>query len=335
MSQDPHAGQDPPRPPADDDATRMVSPADADATRKFSPADMPPPAPGSGPQPGPPPPSGQQPDPASGYGAPAGPAPGYDPQPGSAPRYRAQPRSTPGYSAPADPAPGYGAQPGSAPGYGAQPGSTPGYSAPADSTPGYGAQPGSTPGYGPQPPSYGEQIPYGQLPGSAPQYYQQPPTGYGPPGHDRQGPYGAPGGHPGGYGRPGYPPPPPGYGYAQPPGQPYVPGRFGPRPGTDDNSMAMLSHLLGLLVSWIGPLIIYLVRKDQSPYVRDHAAGALNFELTMFIGYLASMFLMFFFIGFLTLPAIYVVSLIFHIQAAVAANKGKHYRYPIAIPFIT
>ncbi|MFF0773133.1 DUF4870 domain-containing protein [Nonomuraea wenchangensis] len=190
---------------------------------------------------------------------------------------------------------------------------------------GYGQQPPSQPayGYGQQPPSqpaYG----YGQQPGSQPGYGygQQPPS---QPGY--------------GYGQqPGYgyqQQPPPGYGYAQPPGGPYVPGMYGPRPGTDDSTMAMLAHLLGLLASWIGPLIIYLIKRDQSPYVRDQAAEALNFQITMFIGYVVAAVLSVVFIGVLLLPVIWVLSLIFHIQAAVATNKGQRYRYPLSIRMIT
>ncbi|MEO3868351.1 DUF4870 domain-containing protein [Nonomuraea sp. B12E4] len=221
----------------------------------------------------------------------------------------------------------YGRQPGSAPGYGQQPGSAPGY--------------GQEYGYGQQPPSQG-QPGYGQ---SGPQ------PGYGQPGYGQPGPqpgYGQPGLQPGygqqnygqpGYGQPGYGPPPaygpgpqpPGYGH----GEPYVPGRFGPRPGTDDTTMAMLSHLSGLLVSWIGPLIIYLMKKDEAPYVRDQAAEALNFQLTMFIGYVVSAILMVVFIGFLLFPIIWILSLIFHIQAAMATTKGQNYRYPFAIRMIT
>ncbi|MCF6469558.1 DUF4870 domain-containing protein [Nonomuraea sp. MG754425] len=209
--------------------------------------------------------------------------------------------------------------------------------------PGYGHQPGSSPGYGPQGPSYGQaggygqsggygqQIPYGQQPGSAPNFDRQPPPGYAPPGG-----YGPPGGQ----GRPGYPPPggyapPPGHAQGQGPGQPYVPGRFGPRPGTDDTSMAMMSHLLGLLVSWVGPLIIYLMKKDESPYVRDQAAEALNFQITMFIGYLISGILVVVFVGVVLMPIIWILSLIFHIQAAMATNKGEPYRYPMSIRMIT
>ncbi|NUR87962.1 MAG: DUF4870 domain-containing protein [Nonomuraea sp.] len=165
----------------------------------------------------------------------------------------------------------------------------------------YGQQPGSQPQYGPQP---------GFRP--LPPPYVPPPPGYGQP--------------PPGYG------PQPGYGH---PGQPYVPGRFGPRRGTDDTTMAMLSHLLGLLVSWVGPLIIYLMKKDESPYVRDQAAEALNFQITMFIGYIVAGVLTIILIGLLLLPVVWLVSLIFHIQAAIATNKGENYRYPFAIRLIT
>ncbi|MEV4173458.1 DUF4870 domain-containing protein [Nonomuraea sp. NPDC049709] len=243
-----------------------------------------------------PPASGPQ---QPGYGQPNP----YGQQPGSQPGYGQQPSSQPGY----------GQQPSSQPGYGQQPS----YGQPPP--PGYGQQPGSQPGYG-QPGAYGQQIPYGQQApygqqsGSQPNYGQQPPPGYG---------------QPGAYGRPGA------HGYPPGPGEPYVPGRFGPRPGTDDTTMAMLSHLLGLLVSWIGPLIIYLMKKDESPYVRDQAAEALNFQITMFIGYLIAGILTVVFIGILLLPIVWILSLIFHIQAAMATNKGQPYRYPFSIRMIT
>ncbi|WP_219472317.1 DUF4870 domain-containing protein [Nonomuraea rhizosphaerae] len=204
--------------------------------------------------------------------------------------------------------PGYGGQPGSQPGYGAQPGSAPDY--------GYGAQPGSAPGYGGQP-GYGQQP--GSMPGHGGQSGPQQP-GYG---------YGQPPTSPPGYEQPGY-------GYAAPQQRPpHVPGAYGPRPGTDDTTMAMLAHLLGLLVSWIGPLIIYLMKKDESPYVRDQSAEALNFQITMFIGYLVAGLLSIVLIGLILFPIIWIVSLIFHIQAALAANRGENYRYPIAIRMVS
>ncbi|MEU6728331.1 DUF4870 domain-containing protein [Nonomuraea wenchangensis] len=197
--------------------------------------------------------------------------------------------------APQQPGYGYGEQPPSQPAYGY------GQQPPSQPAYGYGQQPGSQPGYG-----------YGQQPPSQPGYGYGQQSGYG---YQQQ--------------------PPPGYGYAQPPGGPYVPGMYGPRPGSDDSTMAMLAHLLGLLASWIGPLIIYLIKRDQSPYVRDQAAEALNFQITMFIGYIVAAVLSVVFIGVLLLPVIWVLSLIFHIQAAVATNKGQRYRYPLSIRMIT
>ena len=210
----------------------------------------------------------------------------------------------PGYVPP----PGSGAQPGYVPPPGS--GAQPGYGPPPGSgaQPGYGPPPGymPPPGQAPPPP-YGSQPGHGAAPPPGYGYGQQPPSGYGQPGH---------------YGPPQQ-------------GPPYVPGTYGPRPRTDDTTMAMLAHLLGLLVSWVGPLIIYLMKKDESPYVRDQAAEALNFQITMFIGYIVAALLSIVLIGLFLFPIIWIVSLIFHIQAAMAANRGANYRYPMTIRMIS
>lgn len=99
--------------------------------------------------------------------------------------------------------------------------------------------------------------------------------------------------------------------------------------------MAMIAHLLGLLTSFLGPLVIYLMRKDDSPYVRDQAAEALNFQITLMIAYFVSMFLAFLLIGFLLFPLVWIGSLVFTVMAAVAANRGDRYRYPMNIRFVS
>jgi uncharacterized Tic20 family protein len=99
--------------------------------------------------------------------------------------------------------------------------------------------------------------------------------------------------------------------------------------------MAMVSHLLGLLVSWVGPLIVYLMKKDESPYVRDQSAEALNFQITMFIGFIVAALFSIILIGLLLLPIVWIIALIFQIQAAIAAQRGQNYRYPINIRLIT
>ncbi|MEU8378117.1 DUF4870 domain-containing protein [Streptosporangium sp. NPDC048865] len=150
-------------------------------------------------------------------------------------------------------------------------------------------------------------------------------------------PYAA-GGHQGGHpghrpGQPGYGPygsygPSWGYGYPPPP------GTQGPRPGSDDATMAMLAHLLGLLTSFVGPLVLYLVKKDESPYARDQAAEALNFQLTLLILQFVAWILAFFLIGFLLIFLFWIGSIVMAVVAAVAANRGERYRYPVNIRFV-
>lgn len=102
----------------------------------------------------------------------------------------------------------------------------------------------------------------------------------------------------------------------------------------DSRTMAMLAHLLGLLTNWIGPLIIWLVKKDESPFVDDQAKEALNFQLTLLIVYIIAVPLMCFFIGYLLALAAWICALIFGIMGTMSANKGEAYRYPINIRFI-
>ena len=97
--------------------------------------------------------------------------------------------------------------------------------------------------------------------------------------------------------------------------------------------MAHLSALLGGLLTasvgrgwgcFIGPLIIWLVKKDTMPFVNDQAKEALNFNITVA---LASLVL-------LVLSIIGIAWLVLTIVAAVKANEGVRYRYPFALRFI-
>lgn len=166
-----------------------------------------------------------------------------------------------------------------------------------------------------------------------------------------QGPYGGPGG-PGPYqGQPGpgpytgspsgpppppygYPPgpyPPPGYGYP-PPGYPY-PGQPPVSP-SDERTYSLLAHLGGLLVSWVVPLVIYLVFKDRSAFLRRHAAEALNFQLTFLIAYIAGAILIIVVVGVFVMLAAAICAIVFGIAASMAAHRGEEYRYPITIRFV-
>jgi uncharacterized Tic20 family protein len=102
----------------------------------------------------------------------------------------------------------------------------------------------------------------------------------------------------------------------------------------DATNMAMLCHLLAIFTGFLGPLIIWLIKKDDAPFVDRHGKEALNFQLTVLIAMLASGLLSFVCIGFLLMPVVWIVDLIFCIIAAVKTSRGEEYRYPLTIRFI-
>ncbi|MBY0268869.1 MAG: DUF4870 domain-containing protein [Burkholderiales bacterium] len=102
-------------------------------------------------------------------------------------------------------------------------------------------------------------------------------------------------------------------------------------PSNDDRNLAMLAHLLGIVSGFVGALIIWLIKKDQSAFVDEQGKEALNFQITVMIAFVGSWILMFILIGMLLMPLILIANLVFCILAAVAVSKGEHYKYPFAI----
>lgn len=103
----------------------------------------------------------------------------------------------------------------------------------------------------------------------------------------------------------------------------------------DARMWAMFAHLSGLagivvpaLGAVIGPLVVWLIKKDEYPFVADQGREALNFQITMLIyGFVAGL-ACFICIGFVLAPAVAIVDLVFLIIAAINANEGTYYRYP-------
>jgi uncharacterized Tic20 family protein len=105
----------------------------------------------------------------------------------------------------------------------------------------------------------------------------------------------------------------------------------------DDKIWAIFCHLSLLLgVGILLPLIVWLVKCDDSPLVAAHARAALNFHLSLIIYSFAaviSSFLLCFFVGVPVLLVMGLGSIILAIVAAVEASKGGFFHYPITIPF--
>ncbi|OIH94941.1 MULTISPECIES: DUF4870 domain-containing protein [unclassified Curtobacterium] len=125
--------------------------------------------------------------------------------------------------------------------------------------------------------------------------------------------------------------------YGQQPGGPeFPPGYRLPEPmrPEDQRLWATLTHVGAIFSNFIVPLVAYLVLRDRGQFVREHTRNALNFHITMGIAYLVSSILIFVLIGLVLLPIVAVVTIVFSIIAAIAANQGQLYRYPLAIEFI-
>jgi len=103
----------------------------------------------------------------------------------------------------------------------------------------------------------------------------------------------------------------------------------------------MVCHLVGLVGlplpivgNIVTPLIIWQIKKDDFPFVDEQGKEAVNFQISMSIYGLVAFVLIFACIGAFLLPAVYVLDLVFLLIAAVKANNGHHYRYPLTIRFI-
>lgn len=98
------------------------------------------------------------------------------------------------------------------------------------------------------------------------------------------------------------------------------------RPTEDERTLSILCHALGIFF-WIFPsLIIYLWKKDESPYIAEHAKEALNFQITItLLGII--MFLTI--IGILFLWILGPIAVVLCILAALKASENRIYRYPL------
>jgi uncharacterized protein len=112
-------------------------------------------------------------------------------------------------------------------------------------------------------------------------------------------------------------------------------GYQGPAPDKDAINMAMLSHLLGLFTGFLGPLIIWLMKKDSHPFVDDQGKESLNFQIAAALATLVCIPLIWLFcLGAILIPAVQITRIVFSIIGTVNANKGVAYRYPLNLRLI-
>jgi uncharacterized protein len=102
--------------------------------------------------------------------------------------------------------------------------------------------------------------------------------------------------------------------------------------------LAHLSALAGLIMPLlgivIGPLVVWLARRDESSFVAEHAREALNFNISVLIGAVVCGLLMLVFVGFLLGTALFIAWLVMTLVAAIKASEGEIYHYPFSLRLV-
>jgi len=105
-------------------------------------------------------------------------------------------------------------------------------------------------------------------------------------------------------------------------------------PSSDERLLATLIYISSFFTVFIGPLIIWLLKKDESAYVDYHGKEYFNFLISYFIYSLISGILVIILIGGILLGIIAILVFIFTILAAVKAYEGEPYQIPLVIRFL-
>lgn len=103
---------------------------------------------------------------------------------------------------------------------------------------------------------------------------------------------------------------------------------------TTDNSLAVVMHLLGFagfvfpFGNLLGPLVLWLIKRSESPLLDRTGKEVLNFQLSYVIYFAIAGALCFILVGLLILPVLFILWVVFMVIAAVKTGNGEEYRYP-------
>jgi len=103
----------------------------------------------------------------------------------------------------------------------------------------------------------------------------------------------------------------------------------------EEQGWGVAMHLGGVFLSFLVPLVLWLVFRERSRMLDDHGKEALNFQITLFIAYVIGTVTSIILIGFVILALAWLFSVIFSILAALAAYQRRPYRYPLTLRFIS
>jgi uncharacterized Tic20 family protein len=104
------------------------------------------------------------------------------------------------------------------------------------------------------------------------------------------------------------------------------------------NVLCHATALAGFFVPWaghiLGPLIVWLAKRSDSPEIDEYGKESLNFQISMLIYNVIAGVLCLVLIGFIILVILHILNLVLVIIASIQASEGKFYRYPMTIRLI-
>lgn len=103
---------------------------------------------------------------------------------------------------------------------------------------------------------------------------------------------------------------------------------------SDDRTWGIIIHISGIFTGFLGPLIIWLIKKPESGFLDEQGKEALNFQITIAIAMFVSAMLTAVLIGVFMMPIVGLAMLILSIMAAVKVSNGEGYRYPLTMRLI-
>ncbi|CAM3445365.1 DUF4870 domain-containing protein [Occultella aeris] len=130
--------------------------------------------------------------------------------------------------------------------------------------------------------------------------------------------------------------------YTPPPGAPYQP----PANDSSNKTIAILAHLSPIiamvlsagLISFLGPLLVWLIWKDRGPLVRNAAASAFNFNITVWVvtivGWICFITIVLIPLAIVLWAVVWIAQIVLSIIGAMRASNGEVYRYPFQVPIL-
>src|SRR5205807_6127778 len=100
------------------------------------------------------------------------------------------------------------------------------------------------------------------------------------------------------------------------------------------HATALVGFLVPVAGHVVGPLIVWLAKREDSPEIDAHGKESLNFQISMLIYNVIAAVFCLVLIGFAFLAVLWVLNAMLVIVASIQASDGKFYRYPMTIRFI-